>query len=109
MKYILIITLLFASFVSFSQTLPQDTRKVKQCGFQTENGALSGSMLGTAQNHIANPDETLQSYSITSENGSYCYTNIYVCNQQLNKEQGEIKPIVQEIGCKTDQPLIVVK
>lgn len=109
MKYFFIIALLCASFVSFSQT-PLDTRKApKVCGYNTEYGAESGSMLAAHQNTFNNPDETFQSCSITYENGSYCYQNTYTCHNTLNIKQKEGRNIVLETGCKNDSPPIVSK
>lgn len=108
MKYILIIALLCASFISFSQV---DTRVIKNCGYTSEDRAMYG-MLGSKQTDIR-PDEhevtnsTQIYYNSTSQ--SWCYKYTVYCTDPLNKEQKETEPVVQNIGCKNEPLLITSK
>lgn len=95
MKCFLIIALLCASFVSFSQI---DTRFVKQCGFTSEYWATG--FMEYAKYYQINEDEYYlngSSLVTQSANGTWCYSFIVVCNQPSHPLNKEAVPVVAKV------------
>lgn len=98
MKCFLIIALLCASFVSFSQTIPHDTRTTAPvCGFNTQQGCI----MHAAWIAFVGEDETVTAFEFTGQPGNWCYTMTITCNSPLNKEVvPDVAKVIQLQECQ---------
>lgn len=91
MKYLLIIALLCASVCSFGQEIPNDVRKVKKCGFATQQAAIQNA----AQTIIINDDETVTQVELTGQTGAWCIELTIKCTTPP-----DIAKVIKSQECK---------
>jgi hypothetical protein len=80
-KLFLLLTLTMLTLFTFSQTIPQDSRLVKNgCSFTTKDAA------DVAAHHVSiMADESISDIIISkNSNGTYCSWTVVVCNPNLN-------------------------